>query len=276
MILLGLLAAPDDEDALRSTLQQRLVFATQSAQRYHFKTDSPRGGECQLHPKPLLRWDNQVVREDDGMLFLWVESKTARPVAAAQFFLQGPVWHHEFQSLSAGSFQVKCEGAKDWSWQPKTPGIVFTRAVEMEPPADSAVQRLRQMRGLAELFTGAVDPGRSGKFEGPHELRLLTTPVYRYAAKESGTLDGALFAFVQGTNPEVLMLVEANKSAAGNWEWRYGFAPMTSFQLRVKRGEKVVFERDVAEVPTRDRTSDYHFRFKAVADRSADIEVSDK
>ena len=40
------------------------------------------------------------------------------------------------------------------------------------------------------------------------ELRLLATPLYRYRDTSPEGSDGALFAFVQGTDPEVLLLVE--------------------------------------------------------------------
>jgi hypothetical protein len=251
-----------------STPDQRLAFARRAAERYHFAADSQKAA---LHRQPLLRWDNQVVREDDGMLFLWIE-KHGQPLVAAQFFLQGDVWHHEFQSLSEGGFEATVSGVKDWSWQPQRAGIRFLPTDEAESPAKTATARLRQMRAIAEKYSGAVDPDRTGKFESPHELRLLTTPVYRYVDDESEIIDGAIFAFVQGTNPEVLLVLQA-RSQAGKPRWQLGFAPMTSFQLRVRRGEKVVFERELQKVPTLDLKADYHFRWAAEKDHSAEVKL---
>jgi len=46
---------------------------------------------------------------------------------------------------------------------------------------------------------------------------------------------------------------------------------MTSYHLRVRNGEKIVFERELQAVPTLDLKSDYHFRFKAQKDGSAEV-----
>ena len=128
------------------------------------------------------------------------------------------------------------------------------------------------MKTIAERFTAAVDT--SGNFANPEQLRLLTTPIYRYSATAHGILDGALFAFVQGTNPEVLMLVEADATAPAATGWRYGFARMSCFFLRVHEGSELAWKADREPVPTTDRGSPYFFRLSAQLDRSAEMEVS--
>jgi hypothetical protein len=151
--------------------------------------------------------------------------------------------------------------------------LAFVRADQIGPPADSASARLRQMKSIAERFTAAVDTG--GTFENPEQLRLLTTPIYRYSATEQGILDGALFAFVQGTNPEVLMPIEADATEPAAKVWRYGFARMSCFYLRVHEGKTLVWSVDRAPVPTPDPGSPYFFRASAQLDRSTEMEVSD-
>ena len=48
--------------------------------------------------------------------------------------------------------------------------------------------------------------GAFGYAQWRHELRLMPQPLYRYDADdEGGTFDGALFAFAQGTDPEILL-----------------------------------------------------------------------
>jgi hypothetical protein len=258
------------QDAAKSTPEQRLAFAKQAAGAYRFRV-----GEraVTLHPEPLLRWNNQVVREDDGMLFLWTEGEKGRPLATAQFFVVENDWHHEFQSLSLSPFEARFEQrpADNWSWRPDGPGLEFVRADHVDAPADSASGRLRQMKMIAERFSAAVDQNEA--FQTPEQLRLLTTPVYRYSANSQGIFDGALFAFVQGTNPEVLLLVEALGAEPAERVWRYGFARMSSYNLRVRRGEQTVWERKREPVPTPSPASPYYFRLRAQVDRSADIEL---
>lgn len=127
------------------------------------------------------------------------------------------------------------------------------------------------MKSIAERFTGAVDT--AGDFQNPEQLRLLTTPIYRYSTTAQGILDGAVFAFVQGTNPEVLMLVEAEAKARAAAVWRYGFARMSCFFLRVHQGSELVSKADREPVPTPDSGSPYFFRLAAQPDRAAEMEV---
>ncbi len=261
------------QDAAKSTPEQRLAFAKQAAGAYRFRVSQRDTPPVTLHPEPLLRWNNQVVREDDGMLFLWTEGEKGRPLATAQFFVVETDWHHEFQSLSLSPFEARFEQrpVDNWNWRPDGPGLEFVRADHVDAPADSAGGRLRQMKMIAERFSAAVDQNEA--FQTPEQLRLLTTPVYRYSANSQGILDGALFAFVQGTNPEVLLMVEAQGTEPAERAWRYGFARMSSYNLRVRRGEQAVWERKREPVPTPSPTSPYYFRLRAQVDRSAEIEL---
>jgi hypothetical protein len=270
----GALTAAEQENAPKSSPDQRLIFARKAALEYRLSVGERGKPEVTLHDEPLLRWINKVIREDDGMLFLWTEGNKGRPVAAAQFFLVEDRWHHEFQSLSADRFTARSEGedARGWAWEPDRAGLTFQRADRIGPPADSANARLRQMKTIAERFTAAVDT--DGAFANPEQLRLLTTPVYRYSANAQGILDGALFAFVQGTNPEVLIRIEADATAPADKVWRYGFARMSCFFLRVHQGGQLVWSADREPVPTTDRGSPYFFRLSAQLDRSAEMRVA--
>jgi hypothetical protein len=277
LVILGLAAAPLEgatDDAPKSSPEQRLAFALKAAGNYRFRIGNRDPSAVVLHPEPVLRWNNKVVREDDGLLFLWTEGNKGRPVAAAQFFVVDSDWHHEFQSLSRDAFDAQsADDAGRWNWRPNRPGVELVRADGIDPPADSASQRLRQMKSIAERFSAAVD--RNDSFDTPEQLRLLTTPVYRYSAIDQGIVDGALFAYVQGTNPEVLIIIESFGSGPAAGIWRYGFVRMSSFNLRVHRDNRLVWKRDREDVPTRDLSSPYHFRMAAERDDSANLKKSD-
>jgi hypothetical protein len=272
--VLAALTAAGQDNAPKSSPEQRLIFARKAALEYRLRVGERSKPAVTLHAEPLLRWINNVVREDDGMLFLWTEGNNGRPVATAQFFLVQTQWHHEFQSLSADPFSARSEDedARGWTWEPSRAGLTFVRADHIGPPAESANARLRQMKTIADRFTASVDP--DGTFANPEQLRLLTTPIYRYSATEQGILDGALFAFAQGTNPEVLLLIEADATAPTAKVWRYGFARMSCFFLRVHRGGQLVWNADREPVPTTDRGSPYFFRLAAQLDRSAEEKAS--
>jgi hypothetical protein len=127
-------------------------------------------------------------------------------------------------------------------FQPRTGADEWAHLEDGPTPAALAVARLVQMRGIAEQFSAADDFRISAADAEPtrHELRMLPKPVYRYADESAGIRDGAVFAFVHGTDPEVFLILEARDGtdAAG---WHYTFAPMTCWGVHVKRGDDEVW-----------------------------------
>jgi hypothetical protein len=101
------------------------------------------------------------------------------------------------------------------------------------------------MRAIAEEYQ-AIDDFEAQKSRW--ELRLLTKPIARYSVAGKGIIDGALFAFAHGTDPEVFLLLEAQRTETGA-EWRIGFAPMTAYAVEVSRKEKAVWSEKYRESP---------------------------
>jgi hypothetical protein len=218
---------------------------------------STAAGPAELQPEPLLRWNNQIVQEDDAAFFLWTTD--GRPVAAAQLFMQGDDWHHEFQSLHDDGFSAYAPGQAEPFWQPAGSGIQYAAVADADPPGATPGVRLRQMRDILRSFRAKCSPDTE---ENPEELRLLSTPLYRYQCASNGIEDGALFAFAQGTNPEVLLLVETHREGNASVTWRYAIAPMMSWAAEVAEDGEVVWEQPKAEVPTPTRDGPYYFRYR--------------
>src|SRR5262249_15231950 len=127
-------------------------------------------------------------------------------------------WTHELVSLSGGP--VKAEANDGRQWSPKQPGLELRRLPESPLPAATEGERLRQLEKLARRFSGG-QMTESGELSG--ELRLLPRPLLRYADPEAGLLDGALYALAIGTNPEVLIVLEARRDGRVA-AWHYGLA----------------------------------------------------
>jgi hypothetical protein len=115
------------------------------------------------------------------------------------------------------------------------------------------------MRALAESFTASVEFQYDK--ESHYELRLLSRPVYRYGSAQGTPLDGTLWAFVQGTNPEVLLLVESRPAPDQTLRWNYAVAAMTSYPAEAKRNGKSVWRVDRQPIPTPTSTGPYIFRY---------------
>ena len=203
--------APEKTD-LHRTLDE-------SAGRYAMYADAV--GEEPLKLRCVLRWANQTRGSVDGATYIWTDH--GRPVAAVCCY----PWYGDicdnFQSLARAPIRAELEGRT--VWQPKAAGIQFQRVPDSPVPVDSAASRLRQMKNLARSFSVTLLGWAQGDADR-EELRLLQQPVYRYESDDSKLLDGGLFAFVQGTDPEALLMLEAvpTKSDEQRFEWQFGFA----------------------------------------------------
>jgi hypothetical protein len=95
-------------------------------------------------------------------------------------------------------------------------------------------------RRLAERFSADLVDRKNVRFH----LRLLTTPLHRYDTIDSLiSRGGALFAFCQQTDPELLLLIEARKSGAG-YRWEYAVAGFSNMDLYLRLDGSEVW-RDV-------------------------------
>lgn len=179
-----------------------------------------------LLPRPVLKWTNPVSSIEHGTLVLWHDS--GRPAVFAQVFkLPEPhhFWLHEGQSVINEPLQFTLPGKTAWS--PKASTAEFKVLKKAESPAEKPAARLIQARALARRFTAAEDFRTTPSTPATRfELRLSPQPVYQYTSDKYGVTSGAVFAFVNGTDPEVLLVLEAfnEQEAIG---WRALLAPMT-------------------------------------------------
>ncbi|MBI1246237.1 hypothetical protein GC197_00145 [bacterium] len=195
--------------------------------------------EFQLVPQPLLNWSNPERRTPAGAVYIW--TLHGRPEVAMSLYPNYSKVDHEFQSLSRYPFNAKIEGREVWN--PKGPGIEMKTLETDTKPAESKVARLRQMRALAREFTASLDPRGKTK-----ELRMLPSPIYRYSSDEKPVVvDGTIFAFVQGTDPEVLLLIEAVKGDDGASSWHYGLGRMSMVAMEVRHNDRAVWKANWAQ-----------------------------
>ena len=155
---------------------------------------------------------------------------------ASIFFLtqegRDPKWSCELLSLADGGVAVT--SGVGWKWAPDK-GELKWFAIE-DAPGDTDRQRLRQMKEIAERYEVTT-------FEktDKSQLRLMVQPLYRYADEEQGLIDGSIFSYAAGTNPETVLIVECRKSkdALG---WRAAFARFGANRCQSRKGETVVWE----------------------------------
>ena len=209
-----------------------------AAEGYAFTVEGSRPIPLTLDAKPVLQWSNPVVGSIHGSVFVW-NGKGRPQVLASIYKWYGPKHFHlgvEFHSLAEAPVTARNQGTVVWS--PSKAGITFAPVPGAPAVGDTREKRLRQMRALAKEFVG-TEVDREGQ---TRDLRLLTQPVYRYGGAE-GPVDGGLFAFVIGTDPEVVLLIEARPGADGTATWQYAAARMNSTSLRLSHKGREVWSQ---------------------------------
>jgi hypothetical protein len=229
---------PQDE---KSRAEEFAVFAKREAAAY---TISLEGSDrpLTLQPEPVLKWSNPVVGSIYGDVFIWTDHGRPEAVASIYRFYTPPVHRaNEFHSLAFGPLSAKRNGFVVWT--PTRPGLELKPIPDAAAPSDSASARLRQMRALAQEFTGRQTTRESVD----RDMRLLAQPIYRYENTKGDLLDGGLFVFVVGTDPEVFLLIEARRPASRVAEWRFGATRMNNVNLRINHRGREVW--NVPELP---------------------------
>ena len=93
------------------------------------------------------------------------------------------------------------------------------------------------------------DDAEHGRDDRDWELRLLPRPLYRYELPKQSkpaVLDGVVFGLVQGTDLEIVLLLEAVRGTKVN-TWRWAAARMSDLPLALKLDGKEVWQVEKAE-----------------------------
>ena len=230
-------AADSKEESARATAATEL--AGKEAARYRIEPEDGANRPLTLETKPLLQWSNPVAGSIHGSVFVWTDR--GRPAAVGSIYKwYSPNTHLgvELHSLAPGPLTASRDGRTVWT--PSRGGVTFEPIPDAPTPADSAGGRLRQLRALAKEFA-ATETTREGL---KRELRLLTQPVYRYESTDPDVIDGGLFAFVEGTDPEVLLLIEARRTPKGP-RWQFAAARMNSIELKMSFQKREIWSAPV-------------------------------
>jgi hypothetical protein len=214
--------------------------------------------------EPLYRWSDPTRRNSDGTLWAW--RSVGRPIAVLGIELYpndpkyGTTWALEFTSLSTGPIEI--EGGEHFNvkygglppprpdgklrWVPAKGGLAFREVPDAPAPATTAALRIRQMRETLRRFSAREYYNVKSQ---DYVLRLISHPIDRYADQASGLVDGAVFAYANGTNPEVLLVMEARRKDEGPLTWLYAAAPLTRAAPTLELDKKDVWTHPSKDVP---------------------------
>jgi len=227
-------AVADDVETVREQARnQRAERMQQVAEDYEMLVLGKSDERLNLVKKPVLRWSNPLRETDDGTVYLWTTARGRPAIVLSIYTHDDTKIDHEFQSLAKTRLSARYQDKE--VWRPE-PGIEF-RPFPGEPPAPAKTPaaRLAQMRKLMREFAASI-----GRQRWRHELRLLTQPIHRYDDADDKLLDGAVFALGEGTDPELVVLLEAWGSD-DDATWHFAPARLNMGYVELKHGDKIVW-----------------------------------
>jgi hypothetical protein len=226
---------PDEKAESVLLLDQALAHMQRMELR---EADSDRAVE--LVGRSLLNYGDSARANQNGTV--WAFGKEGRPAAILELY-QGTQamapWIHAVSLTGDHLIVMRTQTGTDW--RPEKTQIKPVPFDKAPAPEDRETRRLRQVKELARCFSAHEywDPDNS-RFE----LRLLEQPVLRYQNAKEGIHDGAVFLLAHGTNPEVILLIEALGEKFDAARWHYSLARLGSAELHVEIDGREVWKQD--------------------------------
>ena len=254
LVAIGLLSsAPAQEPVTEDQRAQHLEKMRELAGSIRLLADHERAESAvKLKEEPVLRYADDTRQTHESSLWVWSDGGRPAAILALEFYPQdpqGPKWLYEIASLSTGRIAAEREGS--FRWTATEPGLDF-RSLDGGPlPAEKEARRLAQMKQLRGRF--AAYENASAASGGRIELRALATPLLHYADADQGILDGAIFSFANGTNPEVLLVLEA-RTVKDEPAWHYALVHLSGEPVAVQLDGKDLWQRP-GDIPPATRPS---------------------
>lgn len=233
----ALLAVADDEPSPK--VSPAVIAATKHAGTLEVElVETNKTATLKLAERPFLTFGDPARGNEAGTLWAW--STGGRPIAMMELYRASgddQPWIHALTMTSPQLLRLTNKAGVSW-----TPKMSDFEPRELSGDVgDKPVLRLRQMKEHARRFAAHEfwDPNNS-RFE----LRMLAQPVHRYADAANKLIDGAVFVFAHGTNPEVLLFIEAVGKDAATAKWQFACARLGSAELHVEMDNREVWHRD--------------------------------
>ncbi len=219
----------DEEQALVERwhkVYDEIIDSIQIAQSLPPNEGTNSSEKVELKRETILSISNPAFKGLHGRVYLWTDR--GRPVilgsiksANADEFPGNRRVRYAFNSLS--QYPVTAGRNDKIYWNCEVPGVQWQSDLEASVPSSIRTIRLTQMRTIARDVNG-------------EQLRLLTTPLYRYPEETPDVTDGAIFGLARsGTNPRIFLLIEARHN-----KWYLSCAMSNVEKLSLMKGTKLI------------------------------------
>jgi hypothetical protein len=195
--------------------------------------------------KPLLYYGDATRENDRGSVWGWGDK--GRPLVLLELFQNAndrEKWVYTICNTSGEKVRASRRG-NVW-WRTNESASQLKDVPDAPAPAADAALRQRQMKQLAQKFSGHEfwDPDNS-RFE----LRRLERPLHTYRDEDGGVLEGALYTLANGTNPEIMLFVEArvDPKDKSRTAWKFTVGRLSHAELHLVYDGKEVFDAPRAD-----------------------------
>jgi len=254
-------AEQSDQDAQRAV---RLKLLRQLAEKWQVSVlvdGNPT--PVKMLSEPLYRYSRPS--QDTPEAVVWAWGDRGRPVALVTLYCYvrpgGKSLTHELDSLSPHPLVCKLDGQERWT--PKV-GLDMKPLPGAPAPATDPPGRLRQIKALTARMKADQVPYRSPAGDASNLVNLpwLAQPVYRYSDPAHGITDGAICFACTETDPEVLLVIEAQRRGDSPSAWYCGFNRVTACEVHVRFDDKVLWTAPRVETTQTSATDAYHLLFE--------------
>jgi len=211
----------------------RVAKMRHTAEQFQVSTTvSEESKRIPLHSSPLFRFSDPTREFHDATL--WAFGNAGRPACLLTIEQYAGSSHFELISLTDAPVKAIY---KDREWAPQSGGVTLQRFPNSPRPHKTMPLRLAQMKELLGTLSAHELTVAGKRFE----LRLLPTPIHRYSSTKEQLQDGGIFVFANGTNPELLAVIEARGEDVELADWQIGFARCAGAELFVSQNDKQLF-----------------------------------
>ncbi len=237
LLTLAMTALSDEDSPKKAETSQAVKEAREHMSEFNvLSLVKGREAPIDMLPNPLLTYGDAARNNEAGTLWAW--GKSGRPVAFVELYRnvgKDQPWVHALTMTSPELIQLKAPTGQRWT--PKKSHFALRDVPGAPDVGGQPAVRLRQMKEISRRFEAHEfwDPNNS-RFE----MRLLVQPVHRYQDDAAKLIDGTVFVLAHGTNPEVLVQIEAHATQQPP-RWSYSLARLGSAELHVSIDSKEVW-----------------------------------
>ena len=185
----------------------------------------------------VSKWNN-LEREATGFGATYVFVHQGRVEATCCTYPWSGAITFEFGSLSRSQLRGEFDGTV--IWETAEPGLQFQPIPGARIPMTSRAARLLQLKKLARRFEATLMGWRNDNSD-KQELRLTPRPLFRYQMTSGPIIDGAVFTFTMGVDPEAMLVIEAVQQDERS-RFEYAFHRATSAALAARLDGQQVWE----------------------------------